>query len=222
MTNPISKKSLLWASGILAITTLVLSFFINSEPKPEPFLRFKDYKVLAEGGDTKSQWILGRYFYSGVDVPQDLALSTYWFRKAAEKNYPDACYDLGTHYWDGIGVEKSHVHAAFWLLKAACIADSYIAGKAQIALGDIYSRGGHGLEKDWLEAYAWYAIASRSSGQTVKKSAEDKLISWGKYLVQGDEYPLAHARLENLERRIDRMKIDDQLFVRINGENSRK
>lgn len=221
MTNLISKKTVIGASVILITVALALSIFGNSDPKPQSFLRFKDYKVLAESGDTESQWILGRYFYSGVDVPQDLALSSYWFRKAAEKNFPDACYDLGTHYWHGVGVEKSHVHAAFWLLKAAYTADSYTAGKAQIALGDIYSSGDHGLEKDHLEAYAWYAIASRSSDQTVKKKAEEKLVSWGKY-VKADEYPSAHERLKKLEQRIDRLKIDDQLFRRISDQSSQK
>ena len=116
--SPVHKKVLIWSSGIVLVVSLALIKFSNSGPKSEPFLRFKDYKVLAEGGDAQSQWFLGSYYFSGKDAPKNLALSSYWFRKSAEKNHTEACYDLGIHYMEGVGVETNYLNAAFWLQKA--------------------------------------------------------------------------------------------------------
>ena len=154
-------------------------------------------------------------------MPQDLALSSYWFRKSAEKNHPEACYDLGTHYRGGVGVDINYINAAFWLNKAACSNNSYTSGNAQIVLGDMYSSGGFGLEKDRFEAYAWYAIAARGSYPAIKESAEKKLAEWGRFIdanSRNQEYSLAHERLEQLDRRLERMKIDETLFLRISEE----
>ena len=42
-----------------------------------------------------------------------------WYRKAAEKNYAKAMYNLGAVYRFGQGVPKDEATAAEWLLKAA-------------------------------------------------------------------------------------------------------
>ena len=223
--SPVRKNVLIWSSGIVLVVSLALTKFSNSGPKSEPFLRFKDYKVLAEGGDTQSQWILGRYYYSGVDVPKNLALSSYWFRKSAEKNHAEACYDLGTHYMGGVGVDINYVNAAFWLYKAACSNNSYTSGNAQIALGDMYARGGAGLEKDRFEAYAWYSNAAKGSYPGTKERAEKKLAEWGLLndkKSENEEYSLAHNRHEQLSRRLERMKIDEQLFILTSEEENRR
>ena len=223
--SPVHKKVLIWSSGIVLVVSLALIKFSNSGPKSEPFLRFKDYKVLAEGGDAQSQWFLGSYYFSGKDAPKNLALSSYWFRKSAEKNHTEACYDLGIHYMEGVGVETNYLNAAFWLQKAIFSTNPYTSGRAQIALGDLYSRGGFGLQKDRFEAYAWYAIAARGSYAKTSDDAEKKLVEWGLFIdknSRSEEYSIAHNRLEKLSYRIEKMKIDEELFTRISEENIRR
>ena len=222
---PVLKKVSIWSSCLVLVVSLALIKFSNSGRRSEPFLRFEDYKVLAEGGDAQSQWILGRYYFSGEDVPKNLALSSYWFRKSAEKNHTEACYDLGIHYMGGVGVETNYLNAAFWLQKAIFSANPYTSGSAQIALGDMYSRGGFGLQQDRFEAYAWYAIAAKGSYATTRDNAKRKLAEWGSFIEKdslSDQYTLAHDRFEKLSGRIEKMKIDEQLYERISEEHIRR
>ena len=221
MSNIHPKKAAAWSFCFLLVIAILVYAFTKLEPKSEPFLAFNDYKVLAEKGDRYSQWVLGRYYYSGVDVKKDLTRSSYWFRKSAEQNYHGALYDLGIHYRDGIGLEQSRIQAAFWLFKAACNNYEYTAGNAQIALGDLYLDGGYGIVSDRSESYAWYATAANSNDQTIKRIANQKISSWG-LGSQSDDYRLAHKRLDELSRRIERIKIDEQLFARITDETLRK
>jgi TPR repeat protein len=190
----------------------------------ERFLKFKDYKAKAEAGDRYAQFVLGRYYCLGGEVPPDLALSAYWFRKSAEQGYHEAYLALGMCYKAGDGVEKNHVYAAFWLTKAACTKEYHTAGWAQIELGQLYGQGGSGLSQhDFMESYAWFAIASRSEDSSIKQAADEQLKSLTRFFKAGREQEIekAHERLEILERRLERMKIDDQLFVRLSAESSK-
>jgi len=193
-----------------------ISYFAVSKDNTEGrLLVFKDYKKLAEKGDKHAQWIMGRYYNSGIDVNKDLVLSSYWFKKSAEQNYPNAFYDLGLHYKYGIGVEISNIHAAFWLMKAANAGDEYIAGSAKVYLGEIYERGGHGITSDEAEAYAWYMLAFRSNYQTVKSNAESHLNDWR--LINKNEFQIqGNLRLEELSKRFERIKADEKSFSLLN------
>ena len=232
------KRLIYWIIGL----TLAGALLFLTIPKPpremlgvapptelsqeERFLEFKDYKAKAEAGDKYAQFVLGRYYGLGRDVPPDLALSTYWFRKSAEQAYHEAYLELGRSYGAGDGVEKNHVFAAFWLMKAACTKEYHTAGWAQIELGKLYRRGGSGLpQNDFMESYAWFAIASRSKDPWIKQEADKELkdlTGFLKVTAREHEIEKAHDRLEILERRLERMKIDDQLFVRFSTENSKK
>lgn len=225
MKNPALNKALLWTSGIILVACLTLfGISISSQKTGQPS-GFNDYRISAESGNAQSQWILGRYYFSGEDVPKNHALSSYWFRKSAEKNHTEACYDLGIHYMGGVGVETNYLNAAFWLQKAIFSANPYTSGSAQIALGDMYSRGGFGLQQDRFEAYAWYAIAAKGSYATTRDNAKRKLAEWGSYIEKdslSDQYTLAHDRFEKLSGRIEKMKIDEQLYERISEEHIRR
>ncbi len=214
------KRILLLITGLSIAGALLATYFSNPEEK---LLVFKDYKAKAEAGDKYAQWILGRYYFSGKDVTEDLATSSYWFRKSAEQGYHEAFYDIGIHYRNGIGVEKNSVTAAYWLTRGACSNDLYIAARSQIALGELYLSGGPGLpQNDFLEAYAWYAYAaryaSRSGDVFSKNKAEEELKGLTAFFSSGgrpQEIEKAHERLRNLELRLARIKIDEQLFERI-------
>lgn len=55
----------------------------------------------------------------GRGVPQDYAQAAYWWRKAAEQNYPDGQFYLGLLYAMGQGVRQDNAEAYFWYTLAA-------------------------------------------------------------------------------------------------------
>lgn len=78
------------------------------------------------------------------------------YRKAAQKGYPAAQYDLGLLYIKGDGVEKDEEVAVKWFKKAA--EQGYPA--AQYTLGLCF-RVGMGVEQDEEEAVTWFAEAAQ-------------------------------------------------------------
>jgi len=79
----------------------------------------KEFRPLAERGNTLSQYLLGVMYYEGRGVPQDYKEAVKWFRKAAEQGDPGAQFSLGLMYADGNGVPKNYVSAHMWLNLAA-------------------------------------------------------------------------------------------------------
>src|SRR5262249_44989180 len=49
-------------------------------------------------GSTAAQYYMGAAYRTGDGVPKDAVASVEWYRKAAAKHHPAACYDLALHY----------------------------------------------------------------------------------------------------------------------------
>jgi TPR repeat protein len=58
-------------------------------------------RASAEQGDAEVQYVLGLKYKAGEDVPQDYAIAVSWFRKASERGYAAAEYELGEMYYGG-------------------------------------------------------------------------------------------------------------------------
>ena len=56
-------------------------------------------------------------------MDEDEAKAVYWFRKAAEQDYPPAQFSLGEAYEEGFGIEPDMKRAIFWYNKAAEFGD---------------------------------------------------------------------------------------------------
>jgi TPR repeat protein len=69
----------------------------------------------AERGDRLAQYLLGLFYWEGVDIPQDYVEAVKWFRKSAEQGLPGAQYMLGIMYALGQGVPLDFVRAHMWL-----------------------------------------------------------------------------------------------------------
>ena len=113
----------------------------------------------------------------GDGVEENEREATYWWTKAAEQGHAPSQFNLGNNYYSGTGVEKDYAQAARWFRKAAQHAHEGInihlcdyhdtaevkAGiiaainAAFINLGRCYGKG-HGVEKDYVEAYAYYNL----------------------------------------------------------------
>ena len=65
------------------------------------------YKVVAEGGDAKRQWIVGAMYYAGRGVDVDYAQALPWLEKAAAQDLAEAVGQLGVMHGEGQGVTPS-------------------------------------------------------------------------------------------------------------------
>lgn len=110
---------------------------------------------LAEQGDAKAQYDVGKMLQKGQGTGQNSAEAFKWFSKAAKQGHVRAGYKLGTMYHKGEGVAKNNAQAFKWVKKAA---DSNYA-PAMFYLGQLYASGA-GTTKDLKKALGWYQKAN--------------------------------------------------------------
>ena len=79
----------------------------------------KEWRPLAEQGDSYAQYNLGLMYDYGEGVIEDDTQAVYWFRKAAEQGHAKAQYNLGLMYESGRGIAKDDTQAVYWFRKAA-------------------------------------------------------------------------------------------------------
>lgn len=132
----------------------------------------KWYERAAAQGDVQAATNLGILYAQGKGVKQDMAQAARWFKQAAEAGNPMAEYNLGLLYSDQMFSEgkteaEDDKQAALWLSRAA---DHGVVA-AQNNLGVLYADG-RGVEKDIVQAYKWFLLASQGgdadSAQSVK------------------------------------------------------
>jgi len=111
---------------------------------------FKETKDLAEKGDAKAQFNLGRMYYKGEGVEQDFKEAVKWFRKAAEQGYAAAQYSLGWMYDQGHGVMYDKVLAYAWWNLAAANGDA-LAKKNKDRFSDSQIAKGQELSREMLK-----------------------------------------------------------------------
>ena len=75
----------------------------------------KEWRDLADQGDSSAQFNLGLLYYDGKGVPQDYTEAANWFRRAAEQDYEKAEHNLGAMYGSGKGVKRDYIQAYKWL-----------------------------------------------------------------------------------------------------------
>ena len=98
---------------------------------------FRLTRQAADQGDAEAQHILGRMYYSGDGIAQDLAEAVRWCRKAAEQGHAEAQCQLGSMYDLGYGVRWDEAEAVRWFLLAA---EQGVA-QAQYRLWSMYASG---------------------------------------------------------------------------------
>jgi len=76
---------------------------------------FTTMQSLAETSDHGyAQYYMGMMYLKGQGVDQDYEAASNWFRKASEKNIPQAQHKLGDLYFKGRGVPKDYEYAYIW------------------------------------------------------------------------------------------------------------
>ncbi|MEH6648337.1 tetratricopeptide repeat protein [Sulfitobacter sp.] len=115
----------------------------------------REWRPLAEQGDSDAQYNLGVMYKYGRGVTEDDAEAVKWYRKAAEQGYTHAQFNLGGMYFNGEGVTQDYAEAVKWGHKAA--EQGY--AKAQTSLGMMYFSG-KGVIQDNVYAHMWFNIAA--------------------------------------------------------------
>ena len=72
----------------------------------------------AELGNARAQVSYGLFLCNGIGTTLDPASGVEWFRKAADRNCPEAFCELGICYEKGVGVERDFDKAIEWYKKA--------------------------------------------------------------------------------------------------------
>jgi len=107
---------------------------------------------LANHGDVRAQYALGRLYEKGKGVDRDFNKAYDWYQKAAQKNHPDSQYRVAVGLAMGVGIAKNEPEALSWLRKAA----NNNQKRAQKVLAQAYEEGRLGLKADPVQAKYWY------------------------------------------------------------------
>jgi TPR repeat protein/nucleoid-associated protein YgaU len=112
----------------------------------------------ATAGNVEAQYELGNAYSSGgAGVAQDHAEALKWYRRAADKGFAPALFNLGVAYEQGLGVTADDMQAFRYYLRAA----EQGFTRAQFSVGNMYVAG-RGTKQDFFEANLWFRQAADS------------------------------------------------------------
>ena len=80
--------------------------------------RVSDLRPKAEKGDLQAQNDLA-LLYCEEGPRQNYKIAFEWFKRAAQKGFPESMYYLANLYSSGLGVKEDRVEAVGWYRKAA-------------------------------------------------------------------------------------------------------
>ena len=146
---------------------------------------FKEWKPLAEQGDSSAQYNLGFMYANGQGVIQDYKAAVKWYKFSAEQGDSSAQYNLGFMYANGQGVIQDYKAAVKWYKFSA--EQGYAS--AQYNLGLMYANG-QGVIQDYTRAHMWWNIAA-SQGQEEAMGNRDKVAKEMTSLQIADAQKLA-------------------------------
>lgn len=95
-------------------------YFVGDSLPLDWYCAFRQWLPLAEAGDSKAQFNIGRCYARGDGIEQDKYLSEEWLLKAAVQNEPRSHFNLHLHYEELKNSELSEN----WLQKAASLSEA--------------------------------------------------------------------------------------------------
>lgn len=166
----------------------------NDDPRPDAKEAFYWYKRAAELGSGRGQFKTGLFYEEGKGVAADCTRAMQWYEKstppaeaykAGAEAYSgeafsgmDAAKRLAVIYEQGSCGSFDYAKAVKWFTLAAKMETAVSPlpeDAATLHLGDIYMKGGYGVEKNPAEAIKWYRTAATSSFPSAKARAEFEL-----------------------------------------------
>jgi TPR repeat protein len=139
---------------LLTITVSVMLFAqVNLTGSEQKLV--DDMKVRANSGEAASQYQLGKMYYEGKDVPQNLKEAVRMFQLAADKGYPEALVAMGKCYMNGEGVPQDSKQAMKYFNQAALKESP--AAEYQIG---VMHYAGEGVPVNYEEGAKWFIKAA--------------------------------------------------------------
>jgi hypothetical protein len=121
-------------------------------------LTLETARSLAEKGDAKAQFFMGKLYAKGDGVPKDFGKAVEYYRRSAVQGYARAQNNLGAFYARGWGVTQDFAEALKWFRKAAEQGDP----AAEFSFG-MYNELGLGTASNQVEAVKWYQRAAEQN-----------------------------------------------------------
>jgi TPR repeat protein len=119
----------------------------------------KEWKPLAEQGDSSAQYNLGLMYANGQGVIQDYNAAVNWYKLSAEQGDVYAQTNLGLMYSKGSGVTQDYTRAYMWSNIAAL-------GGNEIAMEnrDIYAKSMSYLQVEQARTLAEACVSKKYKG----------------------------------------------------------
>lgn len=156
------------------------------------------YSAAINGRSSKeSQRLLGQFFMSGNNVPQNYEEALRWYGLAAKGGDAEAQSELAFLYFSGRFVEKNYKKARHWFNIAA--RNGYPT--AQYNMGILWYTGKGVPGVDTEKAYAWFNLAA-ASGHTDGMAAKNFLET----ILSEDELQSAQDYSMELYREIKQVE----------------
>lgn len=155
------KSKLVFKSLTAILCTLVLSLTLSIQVSANPddwgmVQRFNKQKGLADQGNVKAMYDVGKLYERGRGVKRDIVKAAEFFQKSADAGYPSAQARLGILYFEGRGVKQNYKKALSFLNSAA----NKNIPSAQFQLANMYELG-TGVTQSLPKAIAWYKKADK-------------------------------------------------------------
>lgn len=169
------------------ISAADLATGLNAAARMDWATAFKEFKPLAEQGDSNARVNLGNLYMRGLGVTQSYQEALHWYQLAAQQGNRTGQGKVALIHYHGLGVEPNHAEAIKWFTQAANQGDP----ESAIILGTLYASG-DGVPPNRVQAYLWYGVAADLG----KKQAMDERVSLAGEMTPG-EISEAMAQLES-------------------------
>lgn len=148
-------------------------YFIGDSLPSDWYAAFRIWLPLAEAGDPKAQYNVGRCYAKGDGIEKDQEAAMEWFMKAAMQNEPRAHFNLYFEYNEN----KDTVKAQEWLTKAAELNEPR-------ALNAIRQSS---IDEDRAIAYKALEAGDKDKARSLYKALVEKGDVWSELgLIAGD------------------------------------
>ena len=132
----------------------------------------REFRLLAEQGDTIALSLLGYMYHTGQGVPQDNAQAAQWYRRAADQGDAGAQMILGHMYTQGWGVPQDDTVALKWFRLSADQGSHNGLG----ALGSMYFMG-RGVPQDYVLAHMYFNLSAARGGSAERRDSVLQLMT---------------------------------------------
>ena len=97
------------------ITKIRLNDYYKKEEKYKK-ISLNWYLLAAKNGNGLAQYVIGKYYYNGINVKQDYEEALKWFELSANNNILVAMKELGDMYYYCYGIKRDYKEALRWYL----------------------------------------------------------------------------------------------------------